>query len=139
MSQDRARPQPQRSSRSRSTTHSIRRRTIAPLTASLLLVACSTGGDADQVAVTTPATSDAPSAPTPDTTDALEAEPVDASTDTHDPIRRSLPLALRPESELASNALPSVEIHDVGQDRMVNFRNVFPAERPVLLWMWAPY
>lgn len=53
--------------------------------------------------------------------------------------RRVLALELRPESEVLTNPLPSVELHDVGQDRMVNFRNIFPAEQPVLLWMWAPF
>ncbi len=54
-------------------------------------------------------------------------------------VRRELGLALRPESDVVTNVLPPVEVHDVGQDRMVNFKNIFPAERPVLLWMWAPY
>ena len=53
--------------------------------------------------------------------------------------RRELALSVQPESDVAANPLPSIEVHDVGQDRMVNFRNIFPAERPVLLWMWAPY
>lgn len=53
--------------------------------------------------------------------------------------RRVLARELRPESEVVTNPLPSVELHDVGQDRMVNFRNIFPAEQPVLLWMWAPF
>ncbi len=72
--------------------------------------------------------------------DSAVAVDSDIATDqsTHS-VRRVLPLALRPESDIADNALPPVEVHDVGQDRMVNFRNVFPAERPVLLWMWAPY
>lgn len=54
-------------------------------------------------------------------------------------VRRTLALDLRPDSDVPTNLLPSVEVHDVGQDRMVNFRNIFPAERPVLLWMWAPF
>lgn len=54
-------------------------------------------------------------------------------------VRRELALALQPESDVPTNLLPPIEVHDVGQDRMVNFRNIFPAERPVLLWMWAPY
>lgn len=54
-------------------------------------------------------------------------------------VRRELGLTLRTESDVSTNLMPPVEVHDVGQDRMVNFKNIFPAERPVLLWMWAPY
>jgi hypothetical protein len=64
-------------------------------------------------------------------------DPVAANADSS--VRRELGLALRPESDVATNLLPPVEVHDVGQDRMVNFKNIFPAERPVLLWMWAPF
>ena len=59
--------------------------------------------------------------------------------DTKTAARRELALRVRPDSDVASNPLPSIEVHDLGQDRMVNFRNIFPADRPVLLWMWAPY
>ena len=54
-------------------------------------------------------------------------------------VRRELGLSLRSESDVPTNLLPPVEVHDVGQDRMVNFKNIFPAEQPVLLWMWAPF
>lgn len=54
-------------------------------------------------------------------------------------VRRDLGSALRPESDVVDNPLPALQVHDVGQDQMVEFRNIFPAERPVLLWMWAPY
>lgn len=54
-------------------------------------------------------------------------------------VRRELALDVRDEAAIATNLLPSVEVHDLGRDRMANFRNIFPAERPVLLWMWAPY
>ncbi len=71
----------------------------------------------------------------------VESETAEATDDfgTGAPVRRELGLALRPESDVPTNLLPPIEVHDVGQDRMVNFKNIFPAERPVLLWMWAPY
>ena len=83
--------------------------------------------------------------------DSAQPEEVDASGDEDEAteatgavgddssVRRELGLALRPESDVPTNLLPPVEVHDVGQDRMVNFKNIFPAEQPVLLWMWAPF
>lgn len=44
-----------------------------------------------------------------------------------------------PEAEVESNPLPSVVLDDVQGARKVNFRNLIPQDRPVLLWMWAPH
>jgi len=135
-------------------------RTLSRL-GTLLLVACvvatacgdsSTGSD---VPVTDVPVTDVPVTDVPVTDVPVIAAPVTAAPDTAVPgvddsidtqataddsvVRRELGLVLRPESDVATNPLPPVEVHDVGQGRMVNFKNIFPADQPVLLWMWAPF
>ncbi|MEL6892232.1 MAG: hypothetical protein AAFP84_11590 [Actinomycetota bacterium] len=46
---------------------------------------------------------------------------------------------VRPESEFEANLLPSVVLDDVTTGRKVNFRNLVPQDKPVLLWMYAPH
>jgi hypothetical protein len=42
-------------------------------------------------------------------------------------------------AEIDTNLLPSVVVDDLTTDRKVNFRNLVPQDKPVLLWMWAPH
>lgn len=44
-----------------------------------------------------------------------------------------------PASDFEGNLLPSVVVDDLVNDRKVNFRNLVPQEKPILLWMWAPH
>lgn len=44
-----------------------------------------------------------------------------------------------PESDFEANLLPSVIVDDINTGRKVNFRNLVPQEKPILLWMWAPH
>lgn len=44
-----------------------------------------------------------------------------------------------PESDFEANLLPSVVVDDINTGRKVNFRNLVPQEKPILLWMWAPH
>lgn len=46
---------------------------------------------------------------------------------------------LHAASQITSNPLPDLVVDDVGRFKQVNLRNLFPAEQPVLLWMWAPH
>ncbi len=46
---------------------------------------------------------------------------------------------VRPESEIESNLLPPVVLDDITTGRKVNFRNLIPQDKPVLLWMYAPH
>ena len=46
---------------------------------------------------------------------------------------------LDPASDVATNPLPDLVVDDVRRDTEVNLRNLLPAERPVLLWLWAPH
>jgi hypothetical protein len=44
-----------------------------------------------------------------------------------------------PAAEIETNVLPSVVVDDVTNGRKVNFRNLVPQDKPVLLWMYAPH
>jgi len=48
-------------------------------------------------------------------------------------------VALLPASDVASNQLPDVVVDNLNDDNKVNLRNYAPADRPILLWMWAPH
>lgn len=42
-------------------------------------------------------------------------------------------------SDFEGNQLPDVVVDDLNTGRKVNFRNLVPQDKPVLLWMWAPH
>ena len=44
-----------------------------------------------------------------------------------------------PAADIATNQLPDVVLDDVSNGREVNFRNLVPQDKPILLWMWAPH
>ena len=44
-----------------------------------------------------------------------------------------------PAAEIDTNLLPSVVVDDLNNGRKVNFRNLVPQDKPVLLWMYAPH
>ena len=46
---------------------------------------------------------------------------------------------LDPAADIAANQLPDVVVDDVGAGNKVNLRNVAPADKPILLWMYAPH
>ena len=52
---------------------------------------------------------------------------------------RAFAEALSATSDIASNPLPDLLVDDIRRSTKVNLRNVFPADRPVLIWMWAPH
>lgn len=52
---------------------------------------------------------------------------------------RSFASDLSADSDFADNILPDLLVDDIRTGEKVNIRNVFPAERPVLFWMWAPH
>ncbi len=84
-----------------------------------------------------------------DATPANDPPPTDAAGDaTPDPPAevqpavlggRAFEAAVAPASEVATNLLPDLVIDDVRRESKANFRNIFPADRPVLLWLWAPH
>jgi hypothetical protein len=79
---------------------------------------------------TPPAETSPPETGAPPATDAAEPAPLGG---------RRLPEALDAASDVDTNPLPDLVVADVGRGAEVNLRNVFPAERPVLVWMWAPH
>ena len=48
-------------------------------------------------------------------------------------------VAVRPEADIASNLLPDLVVDNLTTATKVNLRNIVPNDRPVLLWMWAPW
>ena len=106
----------------------------------------------DQAAETTAPQADATAAEIPPADDAATDTPAtdSAETDGPEPESAAPPLAgilggrqfaevLADGSNLETNLLPDLLVDDVTREVKVNLRNVFPAERPVLMWMWAPH
>ncbi len=61
-----------------------------------------------------------------------------------EPVGSTLPpppdaIELDPAADTAANQLPDVVVDDVGAGNKVNLRNAAPADRPILLWMYAPH
>jgi len=42
-------------------------------------------------------------------------------------------------ANIDTNLLPDVVVDDLTNDRKVNFRNLVPQDKPILLWMYAPH
>lgn len=141
----------------------VRRTAVALAAAGLVLTACgttedtapitsdepaptSTEADISEVTVGAPAETE-PSAATVASdavTDPAEAAP--AISDAPPPVvpeamlgGRAFATELSPTSDFPENALPDIQVDDIRRQTKVALRNVFPAERPVLLWLWAPH
>ncbi len=54
------------------------------------------------------------------------------------PSSTSSPAAADPPAEVVE-PLPDVSVQDVGAGTQVNLASLLPADRPILLWMWAPH
>ncbi len=94
----------------------INRRHFAGLVAGgAVLAACGSDSDGDNAA-SEPAATDGPEGTAP---------PDDFIVD--------------PESNIDTNVLPDLVVDNVSDGNKVNLRNTFPAEQPVLLWMYAPH
>ncbi len=141
----------------------VRRTAVALAAASLVLTACgttedtapitsdepaptSTEADISEVTVGAPAETE-PSAATV-ASDAVTnpAEAAPALSDPPPPVvpeamlgGRAFATELSPTSDFPENALPDIQVDDIRRQTKVALRNVFPAERPVLLWLWAPH
>lgn len=44
-----------------------------------------------------------------------------------------------PTTAAVTSPLPAVDVLDVATGDTVNFASLIPADRPVLLWFWAPH
>ena len=94
----------------------------------LLLAAC--GGDSDSETVSETVGSDA---------DDGEANAARIEGEVDAPPAAVDEVAVRPESDVATNPLPDLVVDNLTSDTKVNLRNVVPNDQPVLLWMWAPW
>lgn len=147
----------------------VRRTAVALAAAGLVLTACgttedatpiasdepaptSTESDSSEVTVGAPAETEPPAETKPSAatvasdavTDPAEAAP--ALSDPPPPVvpeamlgGRAFATELSPTSDFLENALPDIQVDDIRRQTKVALRNVFPAERPVLLWLWAPH
>lgn len=52
---------------------------------------------------------------------------------------RDLGGELNTASDFDGNIFPDLLVDDIRAQAKVNVRNIFPADRPVLVWMWAPH
>jgi hypothetical protein len=107
-------------------TQMFRHRSLATLAGGLLvLAACGGGDDADSSGAADGADTGA--------TIAAESDILTTSgVDLGGP-------EVAPAAEIASNLFPDLVVDDVGRGKLVNIRNIVPADKPVLLWMWAPH
>lgn len=115
----------------------LRPRRLVPLAAgtALVLAACGGGGDGgdDAVEVLPPAAEAG--------TD-TDADTGSAAVDPSQLLPTQVDLigeAVQPSSEIESNLLPAVVLDDLTTGRKVNFRNLVPQDKPILLWMYAPH
>lgn len=117
-----------------------RGRSVAALAGAVLLLAACGGGGSEDGAAGAGAEATEPTASTADGEtggDAASNEAVPARTGAG-----LLDLG-GPEVEASSdtevNLLPDVVVDDLTNDRKVNFRNLVPQDKPILLWMYAPH
>jgi hypothetical protein len=98
-------------------------------------------------AATELAPGEAPSTQVPTNTaaPATEAAPTEATpTATEAPIPALVEALLggrsfASEVTTESQVLPDLLVDNIRSGTQINLRNVFPADRPVLIWMWAPH
>ncbi|MDG0975577.1 MAG: hypothetical protein P8P69_03010 [Ilumatobacter sp.] len=141
----------------------VRRTAVALAAAGLVLAACgttedtapitsdepaptSTESDISEVTVGAPAETEPSAATVASDADTDPAEAAPAVSDPPPPVvpeamlgGRAFATELSPTSDFPENALPDIQVDDIRRQTKVALRNVFPAERPVLLWLWAPH
>jgi len=104
-----------------------RRRVAAGLVAGTMLLAACGGGDE--------ASDSGAGEALPQVDESSEAGEASASPTAVDLVGADV----LPQSDIESNLLPSVVVDDINTGRKVNFKNLVPQEKPILLWMWAPH
>lgn len=143
--------------------NAVRRTAVALAAAGLVLAACgttedtapitsdepaptSTESDISEVTVGAPAETEPSAATVASDADTDPAEAAPAVSDPPPPVvpeamlgGRAFATELSPTSDFPENALPDIQVDDIRRQTKVALRNVLPAERPVLLWLWAPH
>ena len=124
-------------------------RRLAALVAGTILIVAGCG-DGDGASVATPSSTSSPAADdsssAPSSTAAPAADP-DATSPTSGPAPSDPAATEPPPSQLDATdppaevvePLPDVSVQDVGAGAQVNLASLLPADRPILLWMWAPH
>lgn len=107
----------------------------------LVVAAC---GDGDSTSVTAPDTTSSPSSSFPASTAAPSASssPSSAPAPSEVPANEPEPSAPAPSEPPPADvveALPDVTVQDVTAGTQVSLASLLPADRPILLWMWAPH
>lgn len=92
----------------------------------LLLAGCGGGSTLTAGGSTSPTTSPGPSATGPGTT-------------VPSPTVSGPAASAEPQGDRSASILPSVEMTDVARGTTVDLASLIPAQRPVLLWFWAPH
>lgn len=115
-----------------------RRLAAAAVAGTLVLAACSGSDDASDTIESADADASQGNAATDTTADASDVGAA-ASVATGPGFVDLVGPDVVPAAEMESNPLPDVVIDDVTNGRKVNFRNVVPQDKPVLLWMYAPH
>lgn len=102
---------------------SFRRWLLVAIASVVLVAGCGSGGsDADGPGEV--AAPDRPGATNPVVGAPPDAEPPDAEPGGTDP---------------AASDLPAVDVRDVHTGATVDLASLVPADRPILLWFWAPH
>jgi hypothetical protein len=134
---------PHPSNRTRFGTLSRRRLAAGAVAGTMILAACGGGGDSDQGASNAQPADALPEvdAAATDGADAAEASPAADATPAAagDGFVDLFGTDVVDGANIESNLLPDVVVNDLTNGREVNFRNLVPQEKPILLWMYAPH
>jgi hypothetical protein len=126
---------------------SMHHRLLALVVGSVLVVAsCGDGGD---TTVATPSTMSSTAADTPSSTASVStaapaaeqgvSAPTSSEPAAAEPPPATPPVATDPPATEVVEPLPDVLVHDVTAGTQVSLSSLLPADRPILLWMWAPH
>ncbi|MGA9278774.1 hypothetical protein [Ilumatobacter sp.] len=123
-----------------STKRSRRRFTVALVAGAVVLAACGGGSDSTADGSSDAVADVSADGETADSTAAVDEQPAEANpAATGDGLVDLVGPDVVATAEIETNLLPSVVLDDVTSGRKVNFRNLVPQEKPILLWMYAPH
>ena len=114
------------------------------LSVALVGTACGSGGDTTSTAGV-PALDEVATDPTTPPAQEPTAVPDTAADATEAPAATAPPTATEAPAEEAAaepageNQLPDVDVVDLATGQNVNLASFAPADRPIVLWFWAPH
>jgi hypothetical protein len=121
-------------------TRSRRRLAASALAGTMIFAACGGGGESDDGASSAQpgevvAEADTDVADTEEAAPTVDAAPAAAG----DGFVDLFGTDVVDVSNIDTNLLPDIVVNDLTNNREVNFRNLVPQEKPILLWMYAPH